>query len=98
MKCSSATLLCTVKAVATLQTTHLPAAGGDVVLTRKSQSELMSSQSHTQPPRSWKLIEEDIRVKFIQYYDDIDKPEAKSQSKAQSPKKGKDEIGLWASH
>ena len=31
----------------------------------------------------------------------IDKPEAKSQSKAQSPKKpqkGKEEFGLWASH
>ena len=47
----------TVKAVATLQTTHLPTAGGDVV---KSQSELTSSQS-----------QEDIRVKFIQYYDEI---------------------------
>ena len=28
----------------------------------------------------------------------IDKPEAKAQSKAQSPKKGKEEFGLWASH
>ena len=28
----------------------------------------------------------------------IDKPEAKAQSKAQSPKKVKEEFGLWASH
>ena len=35
---------------------------------------------------------------FVQ---NIDKPEAKAQSKAQSPKspkKGKEEFGLWASH